>query len=240
MNPTHPLCAIADFAAQAHLGQHSKRSESTAAGATISAQYETGSQDDSSLRRQHALVKCIFPRSSHERRKTVAKGGVFRANRVRRISVDVRCAHLDPRGRGRIDTSQRLNQDSCGLDSRPKDFVPMIRRLDAINASASEVDQTGGFVQLVSPRPQRPPIPRSMLPRTVCLWHIARENHNRGSAVGEVMGEGDAEETAAAGDDNFFVFEGTAHGIDSNGNGCRGIYRRKVPKLTVIHDLLCG
>ena len=68
----------------------------------------------------------------------------------------------------------------------------MVRRLDAVDAAAGKVDQTGGFVEFFSPRPQRPTVPRPMPPRTGDLWCSARENHHRGTTVGEVMGEGNA------------------------------------------------
>ncbi len=136
----------------------------------------------------------FFPCSSHQRRQTASQCGLFRANQLRRISVDVRRAHLHPHRRRRIDTTQRLAQDTCRLDPRPKDLVLVVRRFDAVDAAAGKVDQPGGVVQLVSPRPQRPPVPRPMPPRTGGLWCSARENHQRSAAVAEVMGEGRRQE----------------------------------------------
>ncbi len=73
---------------------------------------------------------------------------------MRRIPVDVRCAHLHPHGRRGIDRADGRAQHASRFHSRTENFILVVGGLDAIDASSCQVDQPDRTVQFPAPSPR--------------------------------------------------------------------------------------
>ena len=140
-----------------------------------------------------------------------AECGVFVANERRRVAVDVRRAHLHPDRRRRVDAAKCLAENAGGLDTGAEDFVLMVGGLDAVDAAAGEIDQAVGGCKFFGPGAKGAGIPGHVAPRAVDLGRGTGEDDDGSTAFCQMMGERDAEETAAAGDDDLFVVKEIGH-----------------------------
>lgn len=104
----------------------------------------------------------------------------------------------------------------------------MIRRLDAVHASAGEVHQARRPVQHADPLTQRAGIPLRPDPRTFRTGLMTRQDSDFSTSVVKLNRQAAAKETAAAGNDDSTAWCGPVHvrslrDSHTNRMNCRGL-----------------
>src|SRR5258708_5553183 len=98
---------------------------------------------------------------------------------MRRITVDVRRAHLHPHRRRDTDGADGEAQHARCFHAGTENFILVVGRLDAIDAASHQVDQAACAVEFSTPLAQSAGIPAYMPPWPAWFRWVARQEHDR-------------------------------------------------------------